>query len=434
SEYFVGYVEDDESVEAIMKKFNELDKIKDEFMKTSASSEKLSTQLKNDHETAVSDTTSTLPDNNEPQNSLSPSNPIKNDDSDSSFLPQELLAEVFKRTSAFTVKGAMMDEADLQGLDDVELWKAEMDDSFDYDLDEQEYYDLEEDDFWDDEFGSSKNKSKGIRRNYSRISSENKASLRDQILQRYKYMQVQVKDKRGFTFFINRKVLTVDPYSPTYIRIPPLPIPRSWVNTIQPLNNPTSPLYSKTINSHKIIDMNWKDFSQYHAVYMDPPLKSKINNNLYSSSITVDQLKHIPVNKILRPGGFLFIWCEKEFLPAIFSISESAWNLKYVENFCWIIKLPNNRISRAPSRYFCKSKLTCLIFRNHGDIEMRHQRSPDCEETERKPEFVYNVIETLLPMSICSEDSPSPDRLLNLWSPKGFERTNWTTVSESPKD
>ncbi|OLY82820.1 Peptidyl-tRNA hydrolase 2, mitochondrial [Smittium mucronatum] len=419
SEYFVGYVEDDESIEAIMKKFQELDEIKSEFLKNSkepvltetAEPGASSDQLQPASTATTSDKTSD--EKNE-----------EGEQRDSTVLPQELLAEVFKRTSAFTVKGAMMDEVDLQGLDDVELWRAEMEDG--------DYYNLQEDDFWDDEYGlPGKSRLKSGRRGGPRFSNSGdiKTSLRDQILQRYKYMQIQVKDKRGFTFFIKRRVLTVDPYSPTYVRIPPIPIPRSWVNTIQSLDGPDHLEYSIYKSVPKITEINWKEYSSYHAVYMDPPLISgrKQGDFGVSDKTTLEQLRSIPINKILRPGGFLFIWSQKEFLPQIFSISETVWNLKYVENFCWIKKLTNNRISRSPSRYFCKSKLTCLIFRNSGDIEMRHQRSPDCvfdfikpklqdDDTEFKPEFVYNVIETLLPASICSAESPIPNRLLNLVS------------------
>jgi hypothetical protein len=58
-------------------------------------------------------------------------------------------------------------------------------------------------------------------------------------------------------------------------------------------------------------------------------------------------------------------------------------------------------------------------------LELRHQRNPDCEFdfikpkrpedlTEQKPEFIYEIIETLLPTALCDEDNPIPDRLLEL--------------------
>ncbi|KAJ2536633.1 hypothetical protein IWW35_006653, partial [Coemansia sp. RSA 1878] len=58
-----------------------------------------------------------------------------------------------------------------------------------------------------------------------------------------------------------------------------------------------------------------------------------------------------------------------------------------------------------------------------GSLEMRHQRSPDSvfdfmkprmadDLNDRKPEFAYTVIETLLPLALCTEEQPDPDRLL----------------------
>jgi hypothetical protein len=81
----------------------------------------------------------------------------------------------------------------------------------------------------------------------------------------------------------------------------------------------------------------------------------------------------------------------------------------------------NNRIARRPYRYFNKSKSTCLILRKEGHVDLRHQRSPDCEfdfvrpgDERRKPEFVYQVIETLLPDAVQGPGNPLGNRLLQL--------------------
>lgn len=82
------------------------------------------------------------------------------------------------------------------------------------------------------------------------------------------------------------------------------------------------------------------------------------------------------MSKIVK-AGFLFIWLEKEWLQRIVSIV-AKWGFKYVENFCWIKKNINNQINRDEYKYFNKSKLSLLIFRKEGEIELRHQRNPDC--------------------------------------------------------
>lgn len=92
------------------------------------------------------------------------------------------------------------------------------------------------------------------------------------------------------------------------------------------------------------------------------------------------------MSKIVK-AGFLFIWLEKEWLQRLVSITAS-WGFKYVENFCWIKKSINNQINRSEYQYFNKSKLSLLIFRKEGDIELRHQRNPDC---------VFDYIRPMLP-------------------------------------
>ncbi len=95
------------------------------------------------------------------------------------------------------------------------------------------------------------------------------------------------------------------------------------------------------------------------------------------------------VSKIVK-AGFLFIWLEKEWLQRLVSIT-AKWGFKYVENFCWIKKNINNQINRSEYSYFNKSKLSLLIFRKEGEIELRHQRNPDC---------VFDYIRPTLPGKI----------------------------------
>jgi hypothetical protein len=89
--HYVGYVEDGESVEAIMKKFEELERIQQEF------SSKV--EIKEEEEEKV-----------QPEE--------KN-------FTLEQLEEVFKRTSSFTVKSATIDTTFVDDLDALDLWQVE---------------------------------------------------------------------------------------------------------------------------------------------------------------------------------------------------------------------------------------------------------------------------------------------------------------------
>ncbi|PIA19247.1 hypothetical protein COEREDRAFT_37216, partial [Coemansia reversa NRRL 1564] len=418
NQYYVGYVEDDESVDAIMKKFEELERIEKEFSaKKKSAADDSSTEHKSKEQ------------------------PIE------SGMSLELLEEVFKRTSAFTVRGAMMDDFDLEVMDDIELWEAEAADNVLAEWEEEEdYVALHlDDDALDDEFGVVL-----PRRRYQRHDTAKKSgpklSSRDQIIQRYKYMQVRVQDRHGHTFFVSRKVNAVDPSLPTYVRIPPNPISRSWVKHIRPLSYETestpTPDWAQCIETDNTLEFDYSKFDRtFQCVYMDPPLLLP-NETSKPGFFAIAKLATIPVNKLLVPGAFLFTWCEKELIPDMCEIAEKTWGLKYVENFCWVRQQTNNQIARLESPFFCRSKVTLLIFRGEGNLEMRHQRSPDSvfdftkprlpgDLNDRKPEFAYTVIETLLPRAICTKEEPDPNRLLQLWMPADSHRKNWTTIVQN---
>ncbi|KAJ2502409.1 hypothetical protein GGH96_001072 [Coemansia sp. RSA 1972] len=466
NQYYVGYVEDDESVDAIMKKFEELERIEKEFSakKSAVAGES------NDSVNPRASTSSTAPTDTAVVAKIEDSTDVaipgdmaaggSNEAAVESGMSMELLEEVFKRTSAFTVRGAMMDDFDLEVMDDIELWTAEAGDDILAEWEEEEdYITLHlDDDALDDEFGVVPR-----RRRYQRLESSKKSgtklSSRDQIIQRYKYMQVRIQDRHGHTFFVSRKVNAVDPSMPTYVRIPPKPIPRSWVKHIRPLSDETEstpcsvisgvlypkakPTWARCIDTDTTLDYDYSSFgSTFQCIYMDPPLLLP-DEKPKPGYFDIAKLTAIPVDKMLVPGAFLFTWCEKELLPDMCEIAETHWGLKYVENFCWVRHLTNNHIARLDSPFFRRSKVTLLIFRSMGSLEMRHQRSPDSvfdfmkprmagDLNDRKPEFAYTVIETLLPLALCTEEQPDPDRLLQMWMPADCHRTNWTTIVQKP--
>ena len=117
--------------------------------------------------------------------------------------------------------------------------------------------------------------------------------------------------------------------------------------------------YEETNN---VLDLDLTVYgTDFQAIYMDPPLL-RAGEEPGPNKITMEQLSTLNIGAIL-PKGFLFVWIEKEFLPEIVQLAEKTWEMRYVENFCWIKRLTNNHISREPSRYFNSSKLSLLIFR-----------------------------------------------------------------------
>jgi hypothetical protein len=104
----VGYVEDDESIDAIMKKFEELERIQEEIAASNA------------NETAH------VPDTND-----------KNSTFQENSLTQEQLEEVFRRTSSFTVKSATF-APNFDELDDLDFWRVELEDGNTAEYEEEE--------------------------------------------------------------------------------------------------------------------------------------------------------------------------------------------------------------------------------------------------------------------------------------------------------
>lgn len=118
--HYVGYVEDEESVDAIMKKFEELERIQNEF-----SSLKVDTpsagESSGSNDISKRNTRSIA---SEKEDTTMLEAPLDNS-TESSGLTQEQLEEVFKRTSAFTVQSATIDTSQIENMDALEVWQVE---------------------------------------------------------------------------------------------------------------------------------------------------------------------------------------------------------------------------------------------------------------------------------------------------------------------
>ncbi|KAI8077251.1 uncharacterized protein B0P05DRAFT_544195 [Gilbertella persicaria] len=355
-------------------------------------------------------------------------------------LTQEQLEEVFKRTSAFTVKSATIDTSQVLDLDALDLWQIEHNDNSTNEIVEEDEYYYVDDSFWEDEFSETLNNKRNRKREPKQPGQTRRTGNmdRESIIAKYKFMQVQVQDRHGNYFTIKKKVSNVDPSLPTYVRIPARPISMSWANSIRPLSVPTVP---KGSNYHEVSHLLSTDLTQYgndfSAVYIDPPFLLP-GEEPSPGKISIDDFAQLGVSNIVK-AGFIFIWLEKEWLQKAVNII-TKWGFKYVENFCWIKKNVNNQIATSPYTYFNKSKLSLLIFRKEGEIELRHQRNPDCvfdfirphlpdQVTEKKPPFMYKVIETLLPNAVYNaETNPHGGKLIELWAKKNTRREGWTSV------
>lgn len=432
--HYVGYVEDGESVEAIMKKFEELERIQEKFKEKELVKEK--------------ENQSPAPD---ASNSTTSSQSIKNGSASDITVTEttiqegpseQMLEEIFRQTSGFTVKSAqLMDNLD-EDVDVEGVWKLLEDaDTAEYEEEDDYVFAEDDDDFWDAEFGVARKKGRRLPASERGERKPRGTIDRAALLKKYRVLQVRQQDQNGNFVLVKKKICTVNPSLPTYVRIPPDPISRSWAHTILPW----APPLEKNSPGSRYREGNPLKFTgkelgnKYQCVYMDPPILLA-GEEPTPGKLTMADMKKLDINSFMPESGFLFVWTHKEHLQDWVVTAEKNWSMRYVENFCWIQKNVNNKIIRDKSRHFNISKTTLLIFRKEGDIDIRHQRSPDCvfdfarpwkegALTGGKPEFMYQVIETLLPQAVWSADNSEGERLLELWSEKDAVRRGWTSVA-----
>ena len=403
SAHYVGYVQDDETPEMIMKKFEEMERIRqqaragaengDEAKETTASAE----------------------------------------EGDEEGLDEEQLKELFRNTSTFTVKEAMFETSELFGTIG--------------DLDEAMYFSDDDgemqDEFWEALTGRKRKGKKS--RGGPRIPRAPKAPREPKAAA--SHMITAYNSDQGL--FLRKKKF-IDPAEPYIIKVPPHPIPVSWGRVIEPYVPKSERLakleatpdcfhWQTNIKSLKYEELG----NDFLGVLMNPPWD--IEDSPDRGDVTLEDIAKIPLEK-LTPLGFIFIWVEKENLSKVCDIMDQK-NFVYVENLTWVQLEPNNTIVQSAARYLGRSHRTMLIFRRDvrdkrfiagKKIELRHQRNSDVTldivqttATGRRaiPEHVYKSIETLLPTAY---EPGTPGKLLELWAEPGARRAGWTSVADSP--
>ena len=103
-----------------------------------------------------------------------------------------------------------------------------------------------------------------------RVSRPSRAQDKEGLLLA-RYKSIQMQDRQGNFYFVRKKMTTVDPNLPTYIKIPH-PIPRSWARSILPFQIPSGD-HCNYVETKKLLEFDLKSFGNRHqAILMDPPL------------------------------------------------------------------------------------------------------------------------------------------------------------------
>lgn len=191
---------------------------------------------------------------------------------------------------------------------------------------------------------------------------------------------------------------------------------------------------------------------QLHSIFISPPWNS--------NSYTFDTFKQLNIPIDAMENGLLFIWTKKEYLCDMIDYIESLEEnstIKYVENLVWVKlekKIETNTNPENPfdindifhkgnSEYFTNSHMTLLMFKKEKNpnvkIELRHQRTSDVVfdiydkemNVNYSPnEFIYKMIEILLPKANISEDPKGELKMLEIYAMKNSNRRGWIHISK----
>eukprot|EP00884_Botryococcus_braunii_P022634 jgi/Botrbrau1/9054/Bobra.0376s0028.1 len=425
--HYVGYVEDDETPEMIMKKFEELEKVK---------------------RMTCSDT---VPDINNEGGSPTDAHFREDSEGDAKNLDGKVLSEaqllqVFKQTSIFNVRSALQGNDVLMAHNEAPPYFGSDGDSSGEDElwgDLRGFWSDEDDQDFTDHWKQLKKHRKG--------PSTNRAAGRTSHLSSNKVTHEIVTHYNSVTqALIRRKVRRHADDSLCQIKVP-YPLPVSWGRTVAPyipahkLNqgsgqadenvsgNGSRPGAAQYYETASIIHFNFRALSKgsFQGVLIN---KGWEVEGARGEAVT-SRLADLPLQRIC-PVGFVFIWTEKQHMAAVVDLMDS-WGYSYVENLTWVYLAANNTILTVEAPYAQRSHLTLFIFRREGegrDIELRHQRNPDVifdclrhveGQGQANPEEVFLTIETLLPTG--------KGALLELFAPLHAHREGWVHIAQIRK-
>ncbi|KAK9822723.1 hypothetical protein WJX74_000236 [Apatococcus lobatus] len=449
--HYVGYVEEDETPEMIMKKFEELERV----MATSTA--------ERPSEAGPSSASGDLLNLDSSEPGLEEL--AADQEAEERTLTEAQLMEVFKQTSIFNVKTALagnevlvgseanqLDDVDQHALDDAEL--SDEEDSWEY---MRGFWSDEDDGDYAEHWRQATKLGKASRRGARRSSGLPSAASRLATLTHY---------NAATRSLIRRRVHVVDKDALYRVMIPIPPVPISWARTVKPY----VPLAAKPSNpaanppaSNENHDLNGMSkglgaASQEEAAaasyYHECSDVAHMNFKACSRSIfqglfinagwahpsagaaqqePLQRLARLPIPQ-LCPIGFVFIFADKEHIAGVVK-QMHRWKFIYIENLTWVFLHANNSILQLPSPYARRSHITMLMFRREGlagkRIELRHQRNPDVAfdcvasspgQPHATPNEVFIAIETLLPTG--------KGEFLELWAANGTSRPGWTHVAE----
>ena len=437
--HYVGYVEEGETVDMIMAKFQMME----EVLKKQTPGNEGGGGGGDSPATETGDPSSTVSTGSKAAKGAAGSAT----GGGSGGLSEEQLEEIFRCTSNFTVAGASRameadDMAAMAGIGAHDIGWENAAELLELDAeDEGQYFwsgNVDENDFWDDMYEGKKPNKK--RRRKEKVAKEKRARARKPGKPRRQRVDrgdrlpgelghgsgitniAFVSDARGhFITALKRVRKYVDPKAIVYTRIPYLkvedrkypddpPCPLSWAKRIKTYVPPAIRAASKVdpiqpdpeLKKHyykvpEIIELDLEtllptpedpDFN-FIGITMNPswrPDSVAPDDPVAKGTIVPEDLKRLNLSRKVLPTGIVFVWVKKTQIGRVISALETH-DLYYVENLCWVKEQTSNTFVESQSPYFRETHETLLIFRRghisptgkhyHDKLELRHQRTED---------------------------------------------------------
>lgn len=151
---------------------------------------------------------------------------------------------------------------------------------------------------------------------------------------------------------------------------------------------------------------------KYNIIYADPPWKYRdkmvmtgIHGAIkgadsFYNTMSIDDIKYLPVYNIADKNCILFIWITMPLLPIVFEVIKS-WGFEYKTcGFCWVKKTKNNKIHCGMGHYTRGNAELCLIA-TKGKIKRINNSVYQIIEAEiqhhsKKPDIVRDKIVELV--------------------------------------
>jgi N6-adenosine-specific RNA methylase IME4 len=126
--------------------------------------------------------------------------------------------------------------------------------------------------------------------------------------------------------------------------------------------------------------------------------------------MTLDEIRALPVKRLVRPGGCFVIWCTWPHIYTQLCIIEQAWDLRIKTGGDWAKRTVNGKLRWGPGhivRSVCEPWIIAVRGNGHGPagpsvknlIETLGETSQDglAREHSRKPDEIYSTVEALTP-------------------------------------